>query len=196
MRSTKEKLMIGCFIIIFLISTIFVFSILHSVKIMSDKNDKIKNADNENSIVDDIANTPIENSESKTPMTYEERMGIDKDKENTINYTEDDLKKVQKEVIQGIREDVPDDMVQTKEELIREYIQECYEMEDIKKSIICFEDYYKNNDRDFIKGIEDCKDSGDCLDEFYYKFAASENDIFCHKITDEEIKKECMTTII
>ncbi len=98
---------------------------------------------------------------SLTPMTFEERMGIGNDGNETV----------------------------------REYLLGCSEIESIPESLGCYEAYYSKNDEAFRQGIEGCGSSSECLDDFYYGFASTENSIFCNRIIDEEYRRECITSI-
>lgn len=203
MKTTKDKLIIMCITLVLLLSIAYVFYTLSSkpyikktspddFKIINQP-DVIEDYTNEKKI---LTNEQKEYFASKTPMTYEERMGIEKNAKITKEYSDDEIEKIKNEIISGLITDVPADMLQTRNELIREYIISCYEIKNIEESLTCYEKYYLNNDQEFKSGIENCQGSTDCLDNFYYYVADNKQSQFCYRITDEDYKQKCLTTII
>lgn len=107
---------------------------------------------------------------------------------------------VQKLIVAGKLDEVPEGMNKSKKLLINEYMRDCYLLEDDLKSMECFEFYYINNKPDINAKSEECKRKTGakkdlCMDEYYMALTEYHGHVFCAGIKDEALKKTCLETV-
>jgi hypothetical protein len=125
----------------------------------------------------------------------------DKEKEATpTQVSESEIAQVKMDIITGKREDVPDGVGLTKRTIIKQYLYDCYMMQDLNQKLECYELYFLNEDESLKQQKQGCEAlSGDektkCLDGYYFEMAARSAS-FCEAIVDKTLRNECESAAI
>jgi Na+-transporting methylmalonyl-CoA/oxaloacetate decarboxylase gamma subunit len=173
MKSTKQKraALKGIIVIIFLILILAVIFIGSKLQKKSGT----------------IEEKPVELANAKEPA---------KANEPAKELSTAELEQIKMDIITGKREDVPPGFNEPKTLIIGQYLHDCYVMTNVNEKIACYELYYLNNDALLKQQKEDCeKLSGnqrtECLDEFYYEMANSQEGGFCDAIINDALRSNC-----
>ena len=119
----------------------------------------------------------------------------EKTSEPATQLSQAEIEQIKLEIITGEREEVPEGLNLTKRTIIKQYLNDCYMIEDLNQKLECYELYFLNEDESLKKQKQGCEAlSGDektkCLDSYYFEIAARSGS-FCEVIVDEALRNEC-----
>jgi preprotein translocase subunit SecG len=111
-----------------------------------------------------------------------------------INPTSEEQIKL--EIVTGKRQDVPPEIGESKDMIIRDYLYNCYLLIDNKEKLDCYTQYNFNDNMSVAKDKNYCmtlsvNEKTECLDALYYKIGTELEQTFCFEIINIEMREEC-----
>jgi len=150
-------------------------------------------------------NQPSEANGGKSQIEVEpisdEKSSADNTAINESVESQTDIEKIKMDIITGKTRDVPAGLNLTSRAIIRDYLSDCHMIEDLCKSLGCYELYFLNNDASLKQQKDSCEalsgnERTNCLDQYYFHMGTWERGIFCEAITNPDLMTECVNTAV